>query len=145
MDDTEGPAASSPEAKREFIEAQEVHEEIPTPAAIKPAQDVLVMESGPKSEQSFMIPVRITTASGVKELNLKVKVDIGLLGEDVDQVTRIEALQPVSRLPISPRLASDPVPLSPTNDSPRQAASPMPKPSQKEKKTSVFHRFLGIK
>ena len=97
LGDTEGPAASSPEAKREFLAAQEVRQEIPSPATIKPAQDVLVMESGPKSEQSFMIPVRITTASGVKELNLKVKVDVGLLGEDVDQVTRIEALQPVSR------------------------------------------------
>jgi hypothetical protein len=103
------------------------------------------MESGPKSEQSFMIPVRITTPSGVKELNLKVKVDIGLLGEDADQVTRIEALQPVSRLPISPRLASDPVPLSTKSDSPRQAQVALQKPSQKEKKSSVFHRFLGIK
>lgn len=147
LGDTEGPAASSPEAKREILAAQEVVEEIPPLAALKPAPapEPAPYEGGPKSVQSFFIPLRITTTSGIKEMNLRVNIDMGLLGEGTEQVTKIEALQPVSRIPISPRSAKEAAPPLPATERPRQAPAPLPKASQKETKSSVFQRFLGIK
>jgi hypothetical protein len=149
MGDTEGPAASSPEARREFIAAQELQEELPSPAALKlapePAPEPAPHEGGPKSRQAFFIPVRITTTSGIKEVNLRVNVEMGLLGDGVEQITNIEALQPVSRIPISPRSTTEAVLLPPATEKPRQSQTPLPKPSQKDKKSSVFQRFLGIK
>ncbi len=98
------------------------------------------LEPGPAARQTFMLPVRISTLDGLKEITLKVSVDIEIAGEGVRSIDKVEVLQPA---PPDVSKLKPPDPARP--ERPKQAPVPISKPKVQEKKLSMFHKILGMK
>lgn len=124
------------------------------------------------SRQVFTIPVRITTTDGLREVTLKVSVDVEIEGEGLDSIKNVEVLQPFPKVEEdtptpdttsrpapqqTPMLAAKPLPkLSPKtgddtklkppdSERPARMPAPMPMPKAADKKFSVLQKILGMK
>ena len=131
-----------------------------------PANDLVTYDE-PKSRTlggsklSFSLPVRLTTQGGMKEVTLKVSLDIELSGEGAEAITAVEILppgpKPVDRPKEPPSLpqamppeegrklpepVSEGLPERPP-ESPVDKASARVLQKTKKDKTSVFQKFFG--
>ena len=98
--------------------------------------------------QSFILPIRIRTLTGIKDVQLRVNVGIELSGEKIEDVSGVEILKPIPREPYSPP------PYNPSGkgglsaeDRPHRAPiKPKADPKDKDKKPNMFQKFfLGMK
>jgi len=148
-------AVSTPE-----IDTYEDREGIPEPpvAAEEPsyaevaASEPYTPAAVSQGHQTFILPVRITTRDGNKEVILKVNVDIEIAGEGIGTIEKVEVLHPVmNKEPLTPvKKTSDESKLKPPEperqERPKQAPVPISKPKLvQEKKPSMFHKILGMK
>jgi len=119
---------------------------------------------GPQAKKTFTLPVRLTANDGsIKEVTLKVTVDMELTGMDTDSISKVEVLEPlfaVAAAPSEPEPVSVPAaasvpaavapivpvveePKPPSPERQRHAPVPLPKPKAREPKLSMFQRILG--
>jgi signal recognition particle receptor subunit beta len=126
-----------------------------------PAANDLVTYDEPKcrtlggSKLSFSLPVRLTTQGGMKEVTLKVSLDVELSGEGAEAITAVEILQPKPKEPPSLPQAKPPEEGSklpepvPERMHDRPPESPVDKASArvlqktKKEKTSMFQKIFG--
>jgi signal recognition particle receptor subunit beta len=126
-----------------------------------PAANDLLTYDEPKcrtlggSKLSFSLPVRLTTQGGMKEVTLKVSLDVELSGEGAEAITAVEILPPKPKEPPSLPQARPPEEgrklQEPVSEGlpERPPESPVSKPSArvlqktKKEKTSVFQKFFG--
>ena len=126
-----------------------------------PAANDLLTYDEPKSRTlggsklSFSLPVRLTTQGGMKEVTLKVSLDVELSGEGSEAITAVEILPPKPKEPPSlpqakppeegrklPEPVSEGLPERPP-ESPADKASARVLQKTKKEKTSVFQKFFG--
>jgi mutual gliding-motility protein MglA len=113
------------------------------------------------SKLSFSLPVRLTTQGGMKEVTLKVSLDVELSGEGAEAITGVEILppgpKPVDRPKEPPSLSQakppeqdrklpepgpEELPEGPP-ESPAGKESPMALQKTKKEKTSMFQKIFG--
>jgi hypothetical protein len=126
-----------------------------------PAANDLLTYDEPKcrtlggSKLSFSLPVRLTTQGGMKEITLKVSLDVELSGEGAEAITAVEILPPKPKEPPSlsqakppeegrklPEPVSEGLPERPPESQADKASARVLQKTKKEK-TSVFQKFFG--
>ncbi|HEY3347885.1 MAG TPA: hypothetical protein VGK71_09715, partial [Nitrospirota bacterium] len=137
----------------------------------EPAPAPVVVESVEmrNSRQVFVLPVRLTTFDGVKEVSMKISVEVELFGVGLDSITSVELLQPQQKEPPNPvpsifmeeeppKTFDDAIELAAqraversqersqerTTERSKVTALPLPKPKIHNEKKSVFQKILGM-
>ena len=98
--------------------------------------------------QSFILPIRIRTLTGVKDVQLKVNIGVELSGDKIEDISAVEILKPVPREPYSPPPYSPSarVGLSAEDRPHRAPIKPKAEPKDNDKKPNMFQKFfLGMK
>lgn len=98
--------------------------------------------------QSFILPIRIRTLTGVKDVQLKVNIGIELSGDKIEDISAVEILKPVPREPYSPPPYSPSARVGVSAEERPHRAPIKPKAEQRDKdrKPNMFQKFfLGMK
>ena len=100
------------------------------------------------SAQSFILPIRIRTLTGIKDVQLKVNIGVELSGDKIEDISAVEIMKPVPREPYSPPPYSPSarVELSAEERPHRAPIKPKADLKDKDRKPNMFQKlFLGMK